>query len=49
MELLASACVGIGLAAASGARVFLPLFILALASASGIVEPTPTFAFLANW
>jgi hypothetical protein len=49
MELLASACVGIGLAAACGARVFLPLFVLALASAIGIVEPTPTFAFLANW
>lgn len=48
MELLASACVGVGLAAACGARVFLPLFILALGSYLGVAEPSGSFAFVAS-
>ncbi len=40
MELIASACIGIGLAAACGARVFLPLFVLSVASYFGLASPT---------
>lgn len=48
MELIASICIGVGLAAACGARVFLPLFVLSLASYLGIATPTETFAFVAS-
>lgn len=39
MELLVSICMGIGLAAACGLRVFLPLVALALGTKLGIVSP----------
>lgn len=48
MELIASACIGIGLAAACGARVFLPLFVLSVASYFGLATPTESFAFVAS-
>lgn len=48
MELIASVCIGVGLAAACGARVFLPLFVLSVASYLGLASPTETFAFVAS-
>ena len=48
MELIASVCIGIGLAAACGARVFLPLFVLSVASYLGLATPTESFAFVAS-
>jgi len=40
--------VGIGLAAAAGLRVFLPLLILGLAARAGVVPLTPSFDWLAS-
>ncbi len=46
LELLLSIALGVGLAAAVGLRVFLPLLVLALAAWTGNVELAPSFAWL---
>ncbi|MFW2176954.1 MULTISPECIES: DUF4126 domain-containing protein [unclassified Moraxella] len=45
MELIFSICLGIGLAASSGFRVFVPLFALSCASYFGIIPLTDTWAW----
>jgi Domain of unknown function (DUF4126) len=47
-ELLLSFALGVGLAAAVGFRVFLPLFILGLAARAGIVPTTAGFDWVAS-
>ncbi len=49
METLVSICVGLGLAAACGFRVFLPLAIMSWATKAGIVHPSEGFAWVASW
>jgi hypothetical protein len=49
METLVSLCVGLGLAAACGFRVFLPLAIMSIASKAGMVTPAESFAWVATW
>ena len=38
MELLAAACLGLGLSAAGGLRIFLPLLVVGLGERLGMVE-----------
>lgn len=45
---LLSIALGIGLAAAVGLRVFLPLLVMGVAAASGHLELAPSFAWLAS-
>ncbi len=42
-------CLGVGLAAACGLRVFLPLLALSLASKAGLVDVGSGFAWLGTW
>jgi len=49
MEILLSVCIGVGLAAACGFRVFLPCLVLSASSMAGLVELSPGFAWLAGW
>ncbi|MBM4109075.1 MAG: DUF4126 domain-containing protein [Phycisphaerae bacterium] len=49
MELIGSVCLGLGLAAACGFRVFLPVLALALASRLGVVELGPAWAWVGSW
>ncbi len=49
MDTLVSLCVGLGLAAACGFRVFLPLAIMSLASKAGMIHPSEHFAWVASW
>jgi len=42
-------CLGVGLAAACGLRVFLPLLALSLASKAGLVDVGSGFAWLGSW
>ena len=48
MDTLLSVCVGIGLSAACGFRVFLPLLGLGLAARGGYLEIAPTFGWVAS-
>ena len=48
METLVGACIGIGLAAACGMRVFIPLLVLGLASRVGVVSLSESTAWLAS-
>jgi hypothetical protein len=48
METLVGACIGIGLAAACGMRVFIPLLVLGLASRAGLVTLSDSTAWLAS-
>lgn len=48
MEALLSALVGLGLAAASGFRVFLPALVVSLAARTGHLTLSPGFAWLAS-
>jgi hypothetical protein len=48
MDTLLSICLGIALAAACGFRVFVPLFVLSLASRMGWVEVSGHFAWLSG-
>jgi hypothetical protein len=43
-----SLVVGIGLAAAAGLRVFLPLLVLGVAAHAGVVPLTPTFDWIGS-
>lgn len=44
-----SACLGVGLAACCGFRVFVPLFIAALGHKLGVVGPLTAFEWLNSW
>ena len=48
METIIGACIGIGLAAACGMRVFIPLLVLGLASKAGFVTLSESTAWLAS-
>ncbi|MFO1426622.1 MAG: DUF4126 domain-containing protein [Steroidobacteraceae bacterium] len=48
IQVLLSVALGVGLAAATGLRVFLPLFALSIAAASGHVTLAPAFAWLGS-
>jgi Domain of unknown function (DUF4126) len=48
LDILMSVALGVGLAAAVGLRVFLPLLVLALAAYNDFVELAPSFAWLAT-
>lgn len=46
MEIFLSVCLGIGLSAACGFRVFVPLLCLSIAAKAGFVNLVPTFAWI---
>lgn len=48
-ETLLSVCLGIGLAAACGFRVFVPLLIMSIASMSGHLSLTPAFQWIGSY
>ncbi len=48
METLLGLCIGIGLSAACGFRVFVPLLIMSIASYSGHLSLAPTFQWMAS-
>ncbi|MFN3073086.1 DUF4126 domain-containing protein [Acinetobacter sp. TY2] len=47
METILSLCIGIGLSAACGFRVFVPLLVMSVASLTGLFEPMKGFEWLA--
>jgi uncharacterized protein DUF4126 len=49
METILSVCLGIGLSAACGFRVFVPLLCLSIASLSGHVQLAPGFAWIGTY
>jgi len=49
LELLGSVGLGLGLAAACGLRVFVPLLVMSLATRLGVVTPGESFAWLGSW
>lgn len=49
LDWLFAACIGIGLAACCGFRVFVPMLIAALATKLGYIDPQPGFEFLGSW
>jgi hypothetical protein len=49
VELLLGVCLGLGLAAACGFRVFVPMFLMSVAAKAGYMEPADGFAWLASW
>lgn len=49
MELLLSICLGIGLSAATGFRVFIPALLANVAAMNGLVTPGESFAWIASW
>lgn len=49
MELFISICLGVGLAACSGFRVFIPLLISNLAIRFGLVHVSGGFEFMGTW
>ena len=49
METVFSVVLGVGLAAACGFRVFLPVLIMGLAARAGHLELTDGFAWIASW
>src|SRR5215469_6263095 len=48
MELLLSLCVGIGLSAACGFRVFVPLLIMSIAAKTGHLTLVPSFQWIGS-
>ncbi|HWC60596.1 MAG TPA: DUF4126 domain-containing protein [Verrucomicrobiae bacterium] len=48
MEIILSLCVGIGLSAACGFRVFVPLLILSIAARTGHVALVPSFQWIGS-
>ncbi len=48
-ETLIGLCVGVGLAASCGLRVFVPLLVVGVASQLGVVELGETFAWMGSW
>lgn len=49
MDTLFAICVGIGLSAASGFRVFMPMLVLSAATKFGGVHLNPNFEWLGSW
>ncbi|GAA4443907.1 DUF4126 domain-containing protein [Ravibacter arvi] len=49
MELFISICLGIGLSAATGFRVFVPALIANVATMNGWISPSDGFAWLGTW
>ncbi len=49
MEIFLSICLGIGLSAATGFRVFVPALIANVAAMGGWISPGEHFAWLATW
>lgn len=49
MEALLSICLGLGLSAAAGFRVFLPALLANVAALNGWIEPEGQFAWLGTW
>jgi len=49
MEIFLSVCLGLGLSASSGFRVFLPMLVANIAAMSGWVTPGESFAWLSTW
>ena len=47
-EIILSICLGIGLSASVGFRVFLPLFVLSLASYLGVIQLNETWIWIGN-
>ena len=47
IETILSLCIGIGLSAACGFRVFVPLLVMSVASLTGLFEPMKGFEWLA--
>lgn len=49
METIIAACIGLGLAASCGLRVFLPLLVLSVGARAGLIHPGESFAWVASW
>lgn len=49
MSTIIAICLGLGLSAACGLRVFLPLLALSIASKAGLVAPGAGFEWLGSW
>ncbi len=49
MEYLLYALLGIGLAAACGFRVFVPLLVMSIAALTGHLQLAPDFAWIGSW
>lgn len=49
MDLVLGICLGLGLAAACGFRVFVPMFVLSLAAKSGYVDVADGFEWMNSW
>lgn len=49
MELLAAICVGLGLSAAGGLRIFVPLLIAGLSQRLNLVELAPALSWTSSW
>lgn len=48
MEVLLSVCLGIGLSAACGFRIFVPLLVMSIAANSGHLQLAPSFAWIGS-
>jgi hypothetical protein len=48
MELLLSVCIGLGLSAACGFRIFVPLLVTSIAAHSGHLDLAPSFDWIAS-
>ncbi len=49
MDVALGICLGIGLSAACGFRVFVPMFIMSLASKAGYLDPADGFGWMSSW
>ena len=49
ISILLSICIGIGLSAATGFRVFIPMLIANIATMTGIIHPSESFSWLGTW
>lgn len=49
MELFISICIGIGLSASTGFRIFIPALLACIACLNGWITPSENFAWLATW
>jgi hypothetical protein len=49
METVMAVCIGIGLAAACGFRVFVPLLVMGIGVHTGSVPTSPGFAWVGSW
>lgn len=49
IDTILGVCVGLGLAAAAGFRVFVPLLVVALASRMGVLELSSEFDWINSW